>query len=111
MDQRLQQAIRTLRAIRQRYEAGSDAGSHYLRAYSVQVALGYPDMLWITAAIEALEKADQILIGCIDCGQKWMGPRATDAPAGAALHVGHCGCKQPSTIPPYYIDGDGHRIY
>ena len=55
MDQQLQQAVRTLRAIRQRYEAGSNAGSGYVRSYSVQVALGYADMLWITAAIEALE--------------------------------------------------------
>ena len=53
----LQQAIRTLRAIRQRYETGRSTSSDYARAYSVQVALGYADMLWITAAIEALEKA------------------------------------------------------
>ena len=57
MDQQLQQAIRTLRGLRQRYEAGRNAGSDYVRAYSVQVALGYADMLWITAVIEALEKA------------------------------------------------------
>ena len=53
----LQQALRTLRAIRQRYETGRKADSDYVRSYSVQVALGYADMLWITAAIEALEKA------------------------------------------------------
>jgi hypothetical protein len=53
----LQQAIRTLRAIRQRYETGRSASSDYVRAYSVQVALGYADMLWITAVIEALEKS------------------------------------------------------
>ena len=57
MDQRLQQALRTLRAIRQRYEAGRNTGSGYVRACTVQVALGYADMLWITAAIDALEKA------------------------------------------------------
>ena len=53
----LQQALRTLRAIRQRYETGRSTSSDYARSYSVQIALGYADMLWITAAIEALEKA------------------------------------------------------
>ena len=57
MDQQLQQAVRTLRGIRQRYEAGRNAGSDYVRAYTLQVALGYADMIWLTAAIEALEKA------------------------------------------------------
>ena len=57
MDNRLKLAIRTLRAIRQRYETESDAGSARRRSYSVQVALGYADMRWIAAAIEALEKA------------------------------------------------------
>ena len=56
MDNRLEQAIRTLRGIRQRYAAESDAGSGRRRSYTVQVALGYADMRWITAAIEALEK-------------------------------------------------------
>jgi len=54
---RLQQAVRTLRAIRQRYEMGRNVDSDYVRAYSLQVALGYADMFWISAAIEALEKA------------------------------------------------------
>lgn len=57
MDQKLQQAIRTLRAIRHRYEAGRNADFGFVRSYSVQVALGYADMRWITAAIEVLEKA------------------------------------------------------
>jgi hypothetical protein len=57
MDQKLQQAVRTLRAIRQRYAAGHNADSGFVRSYSVQVALGYADMRWITAAIEVLEKA------------------------------------------------------
>jgi hypothetical protein len=57
MDQRLQHALRTLRGIRQRYESRRDVGSGYARSYSMQVALGHADMLWITAAIEALEKA------------------------------------------------------
>ena len=53
----LHRAVRTLGAFRERYETGRNAGSGYLRSYTVQVALGYTDMLWITAAIEALEKA------------------------------------------------------
>ena len=57
MDHQLQQALRTLRAIRQRYETGRNAGSGYVRCDSVQVAWGYADMPWIIAAIEALEKA------------------------------------------------------
>jgi hypothetical protein len=57
MDERLEQALPTLRGIRQRYETGRDAGSGYLRSYTVQVALGYADMLWIATAIEALDKA------------------------------------------------------
>ena len=56
MDKRLEQALRTLRAIQQRYETGSAAGSGYVRSYTVQVALGYADVLWIAAVIEALEK-------------------------------------------------------
>ena len=56
MDHRLQQALRTLRGIRQRYETDRNVGSGYVRAYSVQVSLDHADMLWITAAIEALEK-------------------------------------------------------
>jgi hypothetical protein len=57
MDDRVEQALRTLRAIRQRYETGSDAGSGSTRSYTVQVALGYADMPWIAAVIETLEKA------------------------------------------------------
>jgi hypothetical protein len=53
----LQQALRTLRAIQERYESGRNVGSDYVRAYSVRVAFGYADMFWITAAIEAVEKA------------------------------------------------------
>lgn len=52
----LQQAVRTLRAIQESYEMGRNVDSDYVRAYSLQVALGYADMLWITAAIEALER-------------------------------------------------------
>ena len=55
MDKRLEQAVRTLRAIRQRHEEGRNAGSGYVRSYTVQVAFGYADMRWISAAIEALE--------------------------------------------------------
>ena len=57
MDQRLQHALHTLRGIRQRYESRRDVASGYALSYSMQVALGHADMLWITAAIEALEKA------------------------------------------------------
>ena len=56
MDKRSEQALRTLRAIRQRYEAESKVIPGRVRSHTVQVALGYADMLWITAAIEALEK-------------------------------------------------------
>ena len=57
MDKRSEQALRTLRAIRQRYEAESKVRPGRVRSYTVQVAFGYADMLWIAAAIEALEKA------------------------------------------------------
>jgi hypothetical protein len=57
MEQRLQQAVRTLRGIRQRYETGRDVGSGYVRSYRVHVTLDHADMLWIAAAIEALERA------------------------------------------------------
>ena len=57
MDKRSEQALRTLRAIRQRYEAESKVGPGRVRSHTVQVALGYADMLWIAAAIEALEQA------------------------------------------------------
>jgi len=60
----LQQAVRTLRAIRQRYETGRNVDSGYVRSYTVQVALDYADMLWVTAAIELLEKA--IAVGTIE---------------------------------------------
>jgi hypothetical protein len=51
----IQQALRTLRGLRQRYEAERDMGSEYVRP--LQVTLDYSDMLWITAVIEALENA------------------------------------------------------
>ena len=50
----LQQAVRTLRAIRQRYEIDR-ARNPDARALTVQVALGHADMCWVTAAIEVLE--------------------------------------------------------
>ncbi len=53
-----------MRAIRERYESGHNVGSDYVRAYSVQVAFGHADMFWITAAIEAMEKA--IAAGAIE---------------------------------------------
>ena len=50
------QALRTLRAIRQRYEIdrARNLDAPFLK---VHVALGYADMCWITAAIEVLEKS------------------------------------------------------
>ena len=50
----LQRAVRTLRAIRQRYETGRSAHPD-ARCYTVQIAVGYGDMAWIAAAIDALE--------------------------------------------------------
>jgi len=52
----LQRALRTLRAIRLRYEIDRIRNSD---AYtlSVHVAVGHADMCWITAAIEAVETA------------------------------------------------------
>ena len=52
----LQQALSTLLAIRQRYATGSEAHPG-ARFYSVQVAFGSTDMLWLTVAIDALEQA------------------------------------------------------
>ena len=51
----LRQALLTLRAIRRRYEI--DRRSSDTRIRSVLVALSCADMLWISATIEALEKA------------------------------------------------------
>ena len=51
----VQQALRTLRAIRLRYEI--DRSNSDTRLRSVLVALSCADMQWITAAVEALEKA------------------------------------------------------
>jgi hypothetical protein len=50
----LQQALRTLRAIRLRYEI--DRRKSDARIRSVLVALSCADMQWVTAAIETLEK-------------------------------------------------------
>jgi len=52
----LQRALRTLRAVRQRYETGRNAHLE-ARSYSVNVVVDHGDVAWITAAIEALEKA------------------------------------------------------
>lgn len=51
----LQQALRTLRGIRQRYEKERTAHPD-ARSLTVQVALADSDMFWIAATIEALEK-------------------------------------------------------
>lgn len=56
MDEQLERAVNTLRAIRQRYEmerhSRPEAGSR-----TVHAAFGDGDMAWIAAAIEALETA------------------------------------------------------
>ncbi len=52
----LQRALRTLRAVRQRYETGRNAHPD-ARSYSVNVAVDHGDLAWITAAIEAVAKA------------------------------------------------------
>jgi hypothetical protein len=52
----LQRALRTLRAVRQRYEKGRNAHPD-ARSYSLHVVVDHSDVAWITAAIEAVEKA------------------------------------------------------
>jgi hypothetical protein len=52
----LRRALRTLRAIRQRYATGREAHP-VARFYTVQVAIGCADIVWLTATIQALEKA------------------------------------------------------
>jgi hypothetical protein len=52
----LQRALRTLRAVRQRYETGRNAHAD-ARFYSVHVVVDHGDVAWIAAAIEAVEKA------------------------------------------------------
>ncbi len=54
----LQRALHTLRAIRERYEAGRNAHPE-ARCYSVQVAVGHGDMAWISLAIELLQDAQR----------------------------------------------------
>jgi hypothetical protein len=52
----LQRALRTLRAIRQRYETGRNAHAD-ARFYRSNIAIDHGDIAWVTAAIEAVEKA------------------------------------------------------
>ena len=52
----LQRALRTLRAVRQRYETGRNAHPD-ARSYRVHVVVDHGDVAWITTAIEAVEKA------------------------------------------------------
>jgi len=93
MDKQLEQALRTLRAIRQRFEMESDAASGRRRSYTVQVALGYADMRWIAAAIEALEEATQ-------------GTLSADSPVHAAVSASQQHGHEPQSgqalpiIPP-----------
>jgi hypothetical protein len=53
-EESLHRAIDTLRAIRQRYEAGRNAHPD-AHCYSVQVAVDCGDMAWIATALEVLE--------------------------------------------------------
>lgn len=69
----LQRALRTLRAIRQRYVIDRARNSDAL-SLSVQVAFGQADMCWITSAIEAVEKA--IVAGATEA----VGPAAQARP-------------------------------
>ncbi len=57
-DASLQRALDTLRAIRERYEAGCNAHPE-ARCYSVQVAVGRSDIAWISLAIELLQDAQR----------------------------------------------------
>jgi hypothetical protein len=52
----LERALRTLRGVRQRYETGRNAHPD-ARSYSVHVVVDNGDVAWITAAIEAVQKA------------------------------------------------------
>jgi hypothetical protein len=52
----LQLALRTLRGIRQRYEIDRARNSD-ARFLTMHVAVGYADICWINAAIEALEES------------------------------------------------------
>jgi hypothetical protein len=54
--ERLQQALRTLRAIGQRYEIDR-ARNPDGRSFTLKIALGCGDMRWISAVIELLEKS------------------------------------------------------
>ena len=54
--ERLQQALRTLRAIGQRYEIDR-ATNPDERSFTLKIALGCADMRWISAVIELLEKS------------------------------------------------------
>jgi hypothetical protein len=69
----LQRALRTLRAVRQRYEAGRNAHAD-ARFYSVHVVVDHGDVAWIAAAIGAVEKA--ITAGAAEAA----GPAAESCP-------------------------------
>jgi high-affinity K+ transport system ATPase subunit B len=88
----LQQALSTLLAIRQRYATGHEAHPG-ARFYSVQVALGSGDMLWLTVAIDALEQAiaDGTSEALAPAAQACPGTR-TDA---NATHLRRAGDGQP----------------
>ena len=72
----LRQALRTLRAIRLRYEI--DHRNSGARLRSVLVALNCADMQWVTAAIETLEKA--IAAGAIETAGSAVQAHCSRAP-------------------------------
>jgi hypothetical protein len=80
----LQQALRTLRGIRRRFEIERTA--HPEALCNLHVALGDSDMNWIDATIEALEK-----------------PIA----AGATEAAGHAAQTSPGSATLRIIRGDG----
>lgn len=89
----LQQALSTLLAIRRRFATGYESHPG-ARCYSVQVALGSPDMLWLTVAIDALEQAiaDGASEALAPAAQACQGTR-TDT---KATHLRRAGDGQPS---------------
>jgi hypothetical protein len=74
----LQRALHTLRAIRQRYEAGRNAHPE-ARGYSVQVGVDRGDLAWINAVIEMLET------NASDSAPGQSAPRLVYFQPGAAL--------------------------
>ena len=88
----LQQALSTLLAIRQRYATGHEAHPG-ARFYSVQVALGSADMLWLTVAIDALEQA--IADGAREAPAPAAEARLENRAVAKATHLRRAGDGRP----------------